>query len=558
MFSAREYEGARATAKPPMPMVDIAMAAWPVDGLDGLMARQLPTHMRGDALPSTAWRAHALWHNTSYLASIIPPLRIYGQSGRGASFVFADGSMRARVDTPREIHHLMPLQDVIERSTQRLSETLYTAANLHKLGAAVSKDVEPLSAFRCADCGGSSDSVLWLQTGRAETHAHYDQSHNVFVQVVGRKHVTLWPPSSHERLRFLPRLHSLARQSSLHDPRHAATALSYQATLEEGDALYIPPVGILPRAGDRPDAWRVRRGPPCRRGRTHAHRLLQFRSPHTRVGEIRPRRRAHERPRRPTLAERSPRRPAGPQYWAHHMRSLSEVTISFGTWSDSAEQLTTAGLSSRARPWQPTWSTAQNVRAVARYVHLLLRHAYRAAADPCAAAREALARAVLNRYEALRRYPHHEQEGLLPLERDLAASGQHAPPHAACGSHSEDADAASAEAHGSAQEAIGALGEQTAAAGAAETDTSHEATTAELDSEVLAAAQRIAEVVGAASADESVREIVLGDYLEELARFVAGREGAHASLRCVGEQLASCEGSKYEHDTATGRFITQQ
>ena len=75
------------------------------------------------------------------------------------------------------------------------------------------------------------------------THAHYDTSHNLFVQVTGRKHFTLWPPAAHAPLRLYPTRHSLHRQSALSEPPRAAAAAAGRRSvvLDEGDALYLPP-----------------------------------------------------------------------------------------------------------------------------------------------------------------------------------------------------------------------------------------------------------------------------------------------------------------------------
>ena len=203
------------------------------------MARAWPSHLRGDALPSAAWRAYTHWHNTSHLTAILPPLKVYQLHGYDRSFVFQNGDLRARMGAPRETRLVMPVEELVERSADR-SETLYTSVLLKKLGAAVLADIQPLGPYMCVDC--ETQSSLWIATERGETHAHYDHSHNVFVQVIGRKHITLWPPSVHELLLFHPRLHSLARQSSLSDPLLAAAPPAHEVTLDEGDALYIPPV----------------------------------------------------------------------------------------------------------------------------------------------------------------------------------------------------------------------------------------------------------------------------------------------------------------------------
>ena len=125
---------------------------------------------------------------------------------------------------------------------------LYCSHDAAALGAVALDDVQPLAPLdlrpQSAQDAEPTHGIVWMGRGRTVTHAHYDTSHNLYVQVAGRKHFTLWPPKEHEALRLFPSVHALHRQSSWGAPTHAEAAGSaerFAVTLEPGDALYLPP-----------------------------------------------------------------------------------------------------------------------------------------------------------------------------------------------------------------------------------------------------------------------------------------------------------------------------
>ena len=54
---------------------------------------------------------------------------------------------------------------------------------------------------------------LWLSSAGAVTHTHFDQDHNFFVQLSGRKRFTLFPAAQHRYMHVYPRLHPLWHKS---------------------------------------------------------------------------------------------------------------------------------------------------------------------------------------------------------------------------------------------------------------------------------------------------------------------------------------------------------
>lgn len=255
--------------------VRLDAVAWPSDGLDGLIVRAQPSLLR-EGLPSAVWRAHALWYNTSYLATILPSLQVFVRRVVPIDDDDADRSFAFYFDGHKSDYRAhpmaMPKQSPVRQQTMSVDDVfahakrgeaaLYASTDLKRLGAASVADVQPLAPYEHREHGAVS-AHMWLSVGRAEACAHYDQSHNMYTQVVGRKRFYLWPPSAHDQLQFFPWLHSHQRQSSVPDPRAALAALGHELILEEGDALYIPPVRarsagrvhatcVLPHAFARP------------------------------------------------------------------------------------------------------------------------------------------------------------------------------------------------------------------------------------------------------------------------------------------------------------------
>ena len=252
--------------------MDVPTCAWPAGGMLDLAKAARPRRLRGESLPSAAWLAHQRWHSADYLAAVMHPLSgvwqrpapmaATQQSAGSRSFVYfaergeAGGNfgMRAPPHAPPESsrvteHESLRYADFVSAADR--GALLYCSHDLAALGEAAVADVHPLAPFdlRSSIGGGSTREerhqptrgIVWLGAGRAVTHAHYDTSHNMFVQIVGQKLFTLWPPAAHDNLHIFPSRHSMHRQSSWNDPPATARELSVEVLLEPGDALYLPP-----------------------------------------------------------------------------------------------------------------------------------------------------------------------------------------------------------------------------------------------------------------------------------------------------------------------------
>lgn len=98
------------------------------------------------------------------------------------------------------------------------------------------------------------ETRVWLSPKGTITPAHYDISHNMFIQIRGRKRVVLFPPVSWQSLYPWPILHpgGLSAQATLGgdcDEQHSKFPAficnqlpAYVVDVNPGDVLYIPPL----------------------------------------------------------------------------------------------------------------------------------------------------------------------------------------------------------------------------------------------------------------------------------------------------------------------------
>eukprot|EP00908_Phaeocystis_cordata_P012118 Transcript_23084.p1 GENE.Transcript_23084~~Transcript_23084.p1 ORF type:complete len:559 (+),score=189.27 Transcript_23084:94-1770(+) len=124
---------------------------------------------------------------------------------------------------------------------------------------------------------------LWLSGAGVVSRTHYDKAHNLFAQIMGTKHLLLWPPSTIPSLHLYPAAHIAHRQSQMPLkpraaggdggdreaavaaaaaaavspslpplPAYAAVAPPVRVTLRPGELLYIPPYHMHAVASEGP------------------------------------------------------------------------------------------------------------------------------------------------------------------------------------------------------------------------------------------------------------------------------------------------------------------
>ena len=212
---------------------------WPSTGADrtdanaaGVVRRTVagraPVVLTGS--PALDWRALRAWTPEALGKRISRLPQLYEHSN--ASFWWHDNSnlmgrrLGLRVSEPHGFAHDVPGRKFFDAEAAaggrgRLREGgryLYTSEKLHVPPFdALSADAEPrgfLSAT--ADLpggGGGQDAIFWAGDEATTAHAHYDPTHTMFVQVVGTKTFTLWPPERWPSLRLHPHGHPGHRQA---------------------------------------------------------------------------------------------------------------------------------------------------------------------------------------------------------------------------------------------------------------------------------------------------------------------------------------------------------
>ena len=114
---------------------------------------------------------------------------------------------------------------------------------------ALKGDLRPNSfIYRTDEDRKAAKQYMWISSSGMITHGHFDQDYNLFVQVLGTKRFTLWPPSQHEHLYMFPRVHPLWHKSRINfrdvdigSFPDFTRSRAVQATLGPGDMLFVPP-----------------------------------------------------------------------------------------------------------------------------------------------------------------------------------------------------------------------------------------------------------------------------------------------------------------------------
>lgn len=205
--------------------------------------------------PAAHWPAVTNWRHDEYLATHVPQLTdVVMQHGSVHRYWALDAAFASVLDEPDDA---MPRQDMA------------TAAMLGELRRGerryFSRDVTAVEGFPLADIAPRdwlfvdrheefNSTTLWVGGNGVSTAAHYDMSHNFFIQLVGTKRFLLAPPSAHSELNLYPWLHplgiftsrpqqpSLSTQPPPHPAEAAALVDAVTADLGPGDVLYLPPL----------------------------------------------------------------------------------------------------------------------------------------------------------------------------------------------------------------------------------------------------------------------------------------------------------------------------
>jgi len=206
------------------------------------------------------WSAFTKWQDLNYLRqalekNLTTTFRVKSGNGKGR-----DGTSYTKNESPWLHDVPCPFEETnmtSETLLNRLHDAATTTSSSHFLQAfselpnTIKADVSPSRELygRVAD-REKSMRFLWISTPGTSTHFHFDQDHNFFAQIVGRKRFTLIPASRFRDMHLFPRLHPLWHKSQVHKRCPNLKRLSkfadyesvnaLRAVLEPGDVLYVP------------------------------------------------------------------------------------------------------------------------------------------------------------------------------------------------------------------------------------------------------------------------------------------------------------------------------
>eukprot|EP01104_Vermistella_antarctica_P016372 TRINITY_DN5558_c0_g1_i2.p1 TRINITY_DN5558_c0_g1~~TRINITY_DN5558_c0_g1_i2.p1 ORF type:complete len:524 (-),score=116.96 TRINITY_DN5558_c0_g1_i2:89-1660(-) len=251
--------------------------------LDGMLSNRWPFLMKNGVVED--WPAMRKW-TPKYLASKVVDLaHVRSGSMRDGDFVLAapvltprDGNLwlpamekfrRDRHDT-LNMSMTMFLGDALDgkeskkenkkRRMKRLEQGhryLYYSGPLQHWDASFLDDIMPnehlkhslkFNQTKTTTTNALSIASVWIGRRGVVAHTHFDRSHNFFTQIVGKKRITLFPPSSWPTLYPYPATHEHYQQSQVdfNNPDVEAFPMFPQAEamtvdVGPGETLYIPP-----------------------------------------------------------------------------------------------------------------------------------------------------------------------------------------------------------------------------------------------------------------------------------------------------------------------------
>jgi len=149
------------------------------------------------------------------------------------------------------------LPELIKMTEANAKQHVYFSGPLEILGPRVASQADP-RVFDVDEAGGKpmdgfeTKANLWIGNKGVITPTHFDEMHNIFVQIHGVKTFTLFPPSFWHELQVFPKFHHQHRniQLDLEDEEvmnktienARASGNVLRVTLSPGAILYLPPL----------------------------------------------------------------------------------------------------------------------------------------------------------------------------------------------------------------------------------------------------------------------------------------------------------------------------
>ena len=185
-----------------------------------LTLQRLPVKLT-DA-PSAGWSAQSKWtpeffkqhaHQMHYAHSNADPLFLYSKADdpKAAKFGRWKPSSRKISTDSASFFNTCERNAHSSTSAEYLS---YTGPVKDESGAVVT-DLQPIAPFFVGGEASRNTVNVWMGCKGVTTHTHYDMSHNLYVQLFGRKRFILFPPGAASALYLFPKSHPSHRSSQV-------------------------------------------------------------------------------------------------------------------------------------------------------------------------------------------------------------------------------------------------------------------------------------------------------------------------------------------------------
>jgi hypothetical protein len=200
------------------------------DFLDLFYAPGRPVVIEGEI---DDWPALTRW-TPDYLRAAVGDAPVECQAGRDANPDF-----ELDKDRHRRILPFATFLDLIEAGGNDAYITAYNSAGNAAALAPLQRDLGFLEKYLTRAHG-----MMWIGPAGTFTPLHFDLTNNLLAQIVGRKRVTLLPPSEAPRLQHnrhvFSDVHDIHDESRLAKYPAARDARRFEVDLGPGDLLYVP------------------------------------------------------------------------------------------------------------------------------------------------------------------------------------------------------------------------------------------------------------------------------------------------------------------------------
>eukprot|EP00026_Physarum_polycephalum_P008946 Phypoly_transcript_09053.p1 GENE.Phypoly_transcript_09053~~Phypoly_transcript_09053.p1 ORF type:complete len:477 (-),score=74.61 Phypoly_transcript_09053:15-1313(-) len=202
---------------------------------------------------TTQWAAKRLWKDPDYLSNHVDLQQMNGvETCVNSTFFFIEE--KAALAKHKGIN-LTTNYHKINITSKDFFKLIYDPEEKNyyywygKVGRDLAKDVTPFSNLWLTPQDQNQFGLyLWLSGKGTRPPIHIDSDHNFYVHISGRKRFILFPPTEWKNLYMYPRLHPQFHKAQVEFEHpdlarfpNYANAKGYEALLEPGDVMYVPP-----------------------------------------------------------------------------------------------------------------------------------------------------------------------------------------------------------------------------------------------------------------------------------------------------------------------------